>query len=209
MEDNVSKIQKNLEKYEKIIEQIIPNRAVELMHMIEENCQNFVECPGTMKSGEGYTHPGGLMARNLKILKNAITLNDAMGLKVSKDSIALVCLFFDFGLVGEPNKPLIVLNDSEWSVNKTGQLYKFSQENDFMLVEDRNLFLMQKYGIQLTREEFVAMKFTSRRRYDWGKSYHIEKLPFLLTTAFNKVTLDELDNSSIYEKDAEPEESTD
>lgn len=209
MEDNVAKVQKNLEKYEKIIEQVIPDRSVELLHMIEENCENFVQCPGTMKNGEGYTHPGGLMARNLKILKNAIALNDAMGLEIPKDSIAIVCLFFDFGLVGSPGKPLIVFNDSEWSVNKTGQLYKFSQENDFMLVEDRNLFLMQKYGIQLTREEFVSMKFTSRRRYDWGKSYHIERLPFLLTTAFNKVTLDQPKKAPIYEQDAESEESAD
>lgn len=203
MEDNVAKIEKNLKKYEKLIEKVLPDRAVELLHMIEENCQNFVECPGTMQNGEGFTHPGGLMARNLKILKTALALNDHLNLGVNKSSIALVCLFFDFGMVGKPGAPLIVLNDSEWSVNKTGQLYKFSQDDDYMLVEDRNLFLMQKYGIELSRDEFVAMKFTSRRRFDWGKSYKVEKLPFILTTSYNKVILESQEELSNYKEDAE------
>jgi hypothetical protein len=71
-------------------------------------------------------------------------------------------------------KPRYIPNDSEWHIKNQGANYKPNAELPFLPVQDNSLFILQNEGIQLTVNEYIAIKIHDGL-YDEGNK------PFLIS----------------------------
>jgi len=49
-------------------------------------------------------------------------------------------------------------NDSQWHMDKLGQMYKFNTDIPAMKVPERSLFILQEIGCKVTQNEFITIK---------------------------------------------------
>jgi len=73
--------------------------------------------------------------------------------------LLMVAYHHDLGKLGYPTEDgeVYVVETSEWHVNQ-GNNYRKNEKLPFMLIQDRSLFILQKFGITLTENEFLSIK---------------------------------------------------
>ena len=75
--------------------------------------------------------------------------------------------------LGLNRKPAYIPNDSDWHVKNQGAIYKPNVETPFMLIQDASLFTLQQEGIELTFNEYLAIKTHDGLYDDSNKPYLI------------------------------------
>ena len=46
----------------------------------------------------------------------------------------------------------------KWRQDKLSEMYTYNPDLDFMLIPDRSLFILQKFGIQVSQKEFLGIR---------------------------------------------------
>ncbi len=46
----------------------------------------------------------------------------------------------------------------KWRQDKLSEMYTFNPDLDFMLIPDRSLFILQKFGIKVSQKEFLGIR---------------------------------------------------
>jgi hypothetical protein len=102
---------------------------------------------------------GGLCHHSLNVVKSLKKLTDALcpG-KFSNQMISFVGLFHDLGKVGDGSQPYYVSQTSDWHREKLGKLYEINKKCVNMPTSERGLFVLQHYGIELTSDEYLAIR---------------------------------------------------
>jgi hypothetical protein len=77
----------------------------------------------------------------------------------------------DLGKLGRDGKPAYLPNDSEWHIKNQGANYKPNVELPFIPIQDSSLFILQSAGIELTFNEWVAIKTHDGLYDDGNKAY--------------------------------------
>jgi len=160
----------------------------DLVSIMPEPRQNLVKTMMDGKVGEAYfTAPassraefhscylGGLLIHSLNVVKNLKRLAKALcpG-KYDDATIAFVGLFHDLGKVGDGENEYYIPNPSDWHVKK-GMLYETNKLCEVSATEDRTLFLLQKYGIQLSSEEYLAIKLSDGQYCESNDKYKMKE----------------------------------
>lgn len=156
IEMNIEKMQHDYEMIRSLCEKLghRSKPAIELLNHIEER---LVTCPSSEKNEYFNSFPGGLMDHALKILDSSYKLVKAHDAKLPKESIILCSLFSLIGKVGDENHDLYIPQDNDWRRNNLGENYKFNPELRHMRATHRSLYLLQKFGVDLTQEEWLAI----------------------------------------------------
>jgi hypothetical protein len=79
----------------------------------------------------------------------------------------------DLGKLGRDGQPAYIPNDSEWHVKNQGAIYKPNTELAFIPIQDSSLFILQQAGLELTFNEWVAIKTHDGLYDDGNKAYLI------------------------------------
>lgn len=126
--------------------------------------------------------PGGLVDHSLRVLGNAFRLCKTFGWEVPRESLILVCLLHDLGKVGGANEgeDYYLEETSDWHRDKLGQRYKYNEDIQYMPHAERSLFTLQRFGIPLSQEEYVAIRVHDGPYPDENRCY-IMKEPALAT----------------------------
>lgn len=131
--------------------------------------------PASSRKEHHSAFPGGLVFHSLQVLGNAMRLTGAFGWKVPKESLILVCLFHDLGKVGDEKNDYYVVQTDAWRSKNLGEEYTYNKELQYMTVPDRSLYLCQKFGLQLSVEEFVAIKIHDGQYADENSVYKFKE----------------------------------
>lgn len=87
-------------------------------------------------------------------------------------------LHHDLGKLGDVQSgPQYIPNTSEWHVKNRGEIYKFNPNIQYMVVPDRALFMLQKYGIKVTLNETLGIKLADGLYDEAAHAYFITKSP--------------------------------
>ena len=78
------------------------------------------------------------------------------------------------GFPGEGNETYIP-NDSEWHRKNMGKVYKVNPNNQFTLVNDLSIWLLQHYGIAITWNEMLGIKLTDGLYDENNKPYFMSR----------------------------------
>lgn len=185
-------ISQNWIKFTGLLEKL-GDRAEPALDLANTFGERLCCAPASARTSFHNCFPGGLVEHSLTVLKNGFKLCKAFDWDVSKESLIIGCLFHDLGKVGDVNNDYYIPNDSQWHIDKLGELYKINEEIDYMTVPDRGIFLCQHFGLKLTRDETLAIKLNDGFILNENKNYCLKEplLAHVVMTADYIATMQE------------------
>lgn len=184
---NVSeeKIQKDYEKFMEFIN--ADPRSEQLLPMYEMLQDQLTLAPA---SGKTYFHnafPGGYLDHVLRVTDTALkiaALYKGMGGEIgfSKQELIFAALHHDLGKLGDPEEGAYYVDqDSDWH-RKRGEVYKHNTNLQYFKAPERGLFLLQKFGVQVTKNEWLAIKLSDGIYDEGNKAYMVNFAPYAMKT---------------------------
>jgi hypothetical protein len=138
-------------------------RKEKLIEMYEGLADKICTAPASSHSTRHNCFPGGYIDHVNRVVKCSLQLYDtwdAAGANIenfTKEELVFAAINHDLGKIGNAKEDYYIPNDSDWHV-KRGQIYKINGKLTFMKVPDRSLFLLQEYGIDVSENEYLAIK---------------------------------------------------
>lgn len=183
---DVDKIQSNWTTYEKLCGKLSDDNLNNLLEVVGER---LVMSPASPKEDQHGCYPGGLIEHSLDVTIMMRTLNKALGSKVPTDSVLKVGLLHDIGKIGDLETDYFVEQDSSWHREKLGQLYKYNEDLEKMSTSHRTLYLLQHFGVVLSKDEWLAIQLAQGSHFEENRFYvgHEPSLALLLQQSKQQV----------------------
>ena len=175
---SAEQIQANLGQFYSNIETYISEpRTTKLLALYQSQEDNLAFAPASSRSSYHNAFPGGYVDHVNRVVEAALKVTklwDNMGATINFTTEELVfsAINHDLGKLGRDGQPAYLPNDSEWHVKNQGAIYKPNTELPFIPIQDSSLFILQQAGIELTFNEWVAIK-THDGLYDEGNKAYL------------------------------------
>jgi len=175
------------ENYNKFMEYIDADpRSEQLRKMYDVLQDQLLIAPA---SGRVYFHncfPGGYLDHILRVTETALKIAGmykTMGGEIdfTKQELIFSALHHDLGKLGTEDGPYYLEQDSDWH-RKRGELYKNNENIQYFRAPERGLVMLQKYGVQVTEKEWLAIKLSDGMYDDSNKSYLVNFVPYSMKT---------------------------
>lgn len=156
-------ISKNYEKHLKIVESYIGDRKTQVLDMLKHLEEIYVMAPASGRTWFHNAFPGGYVDHVNRVVEFAVKqsrLYKEMGGEIdfTEEELVFAALFHDLGKIGDGDKPNYIPQTDKWRQDKLSEMYTYNKELDFMLIPDRSLFILQKFGIKVSQKEFLAIR---------------------------------------------------
>ena len=171
------RIEKNYQKHLKIIDTFVSDeRKDAMLAMINHIGEEYVMSPASGKTWYHNAIPGGYLDHVNRVVHFAIKqmeLYQELGgtIDFTKEELVVAALFHDLGKIGDGDKPNYIPQTDKWRQDKLSEAYTFNPELDFMLIPDRSLYILQKFGISLSQKEYLGIKLHDGVFDDANKPY--------------------------------------
>lgn len=176
-------LMKNYELHLQIIDTYLSaERASKVKAMIEHIGEDYVTAPASSKAWYHGCYPGGYLEHvngvvsvALKLLK----LYEKLGgtINFTQEELVFSALFHDLGKIGNGEKPNYLPQENDWFKKNRQEYYINNPELDFMLVPDRSLYVLQKFGITVSQQEYLAIKLHDGLFDESNKAYYVSFNP--------------------------------
>jgi hypothetical protein len=176
---SAEQIQANLQKFYAIIEKYISEpRTTKLLALYQSQEDNLAFAPASSRASYHNAFPGGYVDHVNRVVESALKVTqlwEDMGATINFTTEELVfsAINHDLGKLGRDGQPAYIPNDSEWHVKNQGAIYKPNTELAFIPIQDSSLFILQQAGLELTFNEWVAIKTHDGLYDDGNKAYLI------------------------------------
>ena len=119
--------------------------------------------------------PGGYVHHVLNMIKCTQKVDDLWknvgGTPTyTEDELKFASLNHDLGKIGNLEYEQYIPVEEQWKRNR-GNMYEGHSRLDYMLVQDRSIFLLQHAGLQMTQNEFLGIKLHDGLYDDGNKGY--------------------------------------
>ena len=157
-------IQKNYEKHLKIVDTYITGeRNQQVKDMLTHMESIYVMAPASGKKWFHNAFPGGYVEHVNRVVEYSIKqmrLYKEMGgsIDFTEEELVFSALFHDLGKLGDGDSPNYIPQNDKWRQDKLSEVYTYNPDLDFMLIPDRSLFILQKFGIKVNQKEFLAIR---------------------------------------------------
>ena len=158
------KIQSNWQEFLGNIEKYITgDRKVKLLTFYKKYEERIVLMPAAHKKEYHSAFPGGYVDHVNRVVQYAIEqsrLYEKMGgtLDYTDEQLVFSALFHDLGKIGDGDAPNYIPQTDKWRQDKLSEMYTFNPDLQFMLIPDRSLFILQKFGIKVDQKEFLGIR---------------------------------------------------
>jgi len=174
MELTPEQIAENFEKFRSFMEKL-GDRSAPALSLVDHLGERLAMCPASSRKEYHAAFPGGLVDHSLRLLSNALKLCKTFNWDVPKDSLIIGCLLHDLGKVGDHEKDYYVPQDSDWHREKLGEMYKHNKDIQSMTVPDRGVWLCQRFGLELTQDEWLAIKLNDGQYAEENAPYKMKE----------------------------------
>jgi len=157
-------IAKNYEKHLKIVEHYISGeRKEQVMSMLNKLEEIYVMAPASGKTWYHNAFGGGYVDHVNRVVQFALKQKEmyqSMGglIDFTDEQLVFSALFHDLGKIGDGEQPNYIPQTDKWRQDKLSEMYTYNPDLDFMLIPDRSLFILQKFGIKVDQKEFLAIR---------------------------------------------------
>ena len=156
-------IQKNWEKHLKIVDHYISDRKNDVNSMLEKLSDIYVMAPASSKTWYHNAFPGGYVDHVNRVVEFAMKqkkLYQEMGgnIDFTDEQLVFSALFHDLGKIGDGEQPNYIPQTDKWRQDKLSEMYTYNPDLQFMLIPDRSLFILQKFGIKVDQKEFLGIR---------------------------------------------------
>ena len=156
-------IQKNYEKHLKIIDHYIGDRKEAVKAMLSHMEDTYVMAPASSKTWYHNAFAGGYVEHVNRVVEYAVKqmkLYQEMGGNVdfTEEELVFAALFHDLGKIGDGDNANYIPQTDKWRQDKLSEMYTYNPDLDFMLIPDRSLFILQKFGIRVNQKEWLGIR---------------------------------------------------
>ena len=156
-------ISKNYEKHLKIIDTYITDRKDLVLSMLKAMEDNYVMAPASGRTWYHNAFAGGYVDHVNRVVEYAVKqsrLYKDMGGSVdyTEEELVFAALFHDLGKLGDGEQPNYIPQTDKWRQDKLSEMYTYNPDLDFMLIPDRSLFILQRFGIKVNQKEFLGIR---------------------------------------------------
>jgi len=174
-------IQANYNTHIKIIEAYVGTRRGQIYSMIEELGDNYTMSPASTKHMYHNAIPGGYIDHVNRVVKYSLlqlnTYKDMGGIiDFEVEELVVAALFHDLGKIGDGEGYNYLPQENKWRRDNLGEIYINNPDLDFMLIQDRSLYLLQKYGIKLSQQEYIGIRIHDGVFDDANKAYFFNRI---------------------------------
>ena len=160
---NAEQIQKNYEKHLNIINHYIGDRKDSILSMLDHMQETYVMAPASGRTWYHNAFAGGYVDHVNRVIQYAIEqhkLYEKMGgtIDYTEEELVFAALFHDLGKLGDGDRPNYIPQTDKWRRDKLSEMYSYNGDLDFMLIPDRSIFILQKFGIKVSQKEFLAIR---------------------------------------------------
>lgn len=177
---SAEQIQSNLLTFYNYIECYITEpRKSQLLKLYKDQEEILSLAPASSKSAFHNAFPGGYVDHVIRVVDASIKLYkvwEEIGADVftfTTEELVFSAINHDLGKLGLFGKARYLPNDSEWHIKNQGAIYKPNAELPFLPVQDNSLFILQSAGIQISLNEYLAIKTHDGLYDDANKAYLI------------------------------------
>ena len=177
---SAEQIKGNLENFYSIIEEHISEpRKSKLLALYKVQEEILALAPASSKASFHNSFAGGYVDHVNRVVEVALDMHlmwyehGAATDTYTTEELVFAALNHDLGKLGLYGKPRYVPNDSEWHIKNQGANYKPNTELPFLPVQDNSLFILQSAGIELTLNEYIAIKIHDGLYDDANKAFLI------------------------------------
>ena len=174
---SAEQIQQNLNRfYELINKYITGDRKDKLIEFYKELEEVLAMAPASTKLDHHNCFPGGYVDHVVRVVEASLVFEkvwDKFGQKKNYTTEELVfsAINHDLGKLGTKDQAVYVPNDSQWHIEKQGALYKYNSKITHMRIADRSLYYLQNKGIEVTENEYLAIKLHDGLYEEGNKPY--------------------------------------
>jgi hypothetical protein len=143
----MEKIESNWTTFEKLCKRLSDENLNELLDVIGER---IAICPSSSRQSQPGAYPG---------------------FNLSLASILKVGLLHDIGKVGDLENEYFIEQDSDWHIEKLGQVYKFNDKIDKMSISHRSIYILQRFGVTLSKDEWLAIQLAQGSHFEENRFY--------------------------------------
>ena len=157
-------IQENWDKHLKIVDHYITgDRRNRVSYMLEQLAEIYIMAPASGKTWYHNAFAGGYVEHVNRVVEYALKqmkLYASMGgtIDFTEEELVFAALFHDLGKLGDGEKPNYIPQTDKWRQDKLSEMFTFNPDLDFMLIPDRSLFILQKFGIQVSQKEWLGIR---------------------------------------------------
>ena len=160
---SAEKIQSNYDKHLKIVDTYLGDRKQGVLSMLTHMEETYVMAPASGKTWYHSAFAGGYVDHVNRVVQYAVKqsrLYEEMGgtIDYTEEELVFAALFHDLGKIGDGDKPNYIPQTDKWRQDKLSEMYTFNSDLDFMLIPDRSLFILQKFGIKVSQKEFLGIR---------------------------------------------------
>lgn len=213
LEEKMIEIDKNYKIHKKIIKKYISEeRQEKIFSMITDLEDEYITAPASSRLVFHNCFPGGYLDHVNRVVLLALNqkqMYEEMGgeINFTDEELVMAALFHDLGKIGDKENPTYIPQTDSWRRDKLQEVYINNPKLQFMLIQDRSLYTLQKYGITLSEKEYLAIKLHDGLFDDTNKPYYISfnpdsklksNLTYILHTAdflASKIESDKLNTS--------------
>jgi len=173
-----------------VIEKLIQTFPEERRKKVEEMFagpigMEYFTCPASTREDFHNCGPGGLADHSLRVTRNLRSLVKALVVGAyDVPTLNFVGLFHDFGKIGdgiEPGYRLLEGDQNRWK-RQRGELYEINKKSVYMPSSERGLFILQKHGIVLSSDEYLAIRLNDGPYDPTNKNYAMREPDLALLT---------------------------
>ena len=160
---SAEQIQKNYEKHLKIVDTYIGDRKDSVKKLISHMEETYVMAPASGKTWHHNAFAGGYVDHVNRVVEYAVKqsrLYQEMGGTVdyTEEELVFAALFHDLGKLGDGDKENYQPQTDKWRQDKLSEMYTYNSDLDFMLIPDRSLYILQKFGLKVSQKEWLGIR---------------------------------------------------
>jgi hypothetical protein len=173
-------IKQNWEVYITYIDHYISSpRKEKLIDFFNQHQEELILMPASNKRSYHNAIPGGYIDHVNRVIEASLKLHTVwnnMGAYTdtySIEELVFSALNHDLGKIGDGNNYAYLPSQDNWRKENLGEMYSFNSKIQYMSVPDRSLFLLHKIGVEISYNEWIAIK-THDGLYDQGNEAYLK-----------------------------------
>lgn len=172
MAENLAKFYSMIDKY------ISGDRKDKLLDMYKSIEETLVMSPASTKISHHNAFAGGYLDHVIRVTEASLVFEkvwDKFGQNknYTTEELAFSALNHDLGKLGTNEQPVYIPNQSEWHRQNQGLMFNYNPAIAHMRIAERSLFVLQSYGIQVSENEFLAIRLHDGLYEEANKQYYI------------------------------------
>jgi len=169
----------NLDKFYSLINKYISgDRKDKLLDMYKTIEETLTTSPASTRISHHNAFAGGYVDHVIRVVEAALVFEkvwDKFGQNknYTTEELAFSAINHDLGKLGTNDEPVYIPNQSQWHRENQGLMYNYNPNVTHMRIADRSLFVLHKYGVEVSENEYLAIKLHDGLYEESNKPYYI------------------------------------